>query len=174
MLIVREDDVVISGTVESGWMDTDLVTGTAARQWTLLVKTEAASAARLVTSDGKTNAFGWLPCAVTPPEPYRSNPMRGGLFGALIGQKVRISCTWCDATDASGVIQGTMIQPIAWIVVDRGVNVIVEEHGFTQAIQDADVFAFSDDTILDPLAPAVIPHRGEDRHIDVSIPFPSN
>ena len=52
-----------------------------------------------------------------------------------------------------------------------GVNVIIEEHGFTQAIQDVDVFAFSDDTIPDPLAPAVIPHPGEDRHIDVSIPF---
>ena len=49
-----------------------------------------------------------------------SDPQRP--VGAMMGQKVRVSGTWCDATDASGVIQGTTIQPITGIVVDRSRN----------------------------------------------------
>lgn len=117
ILIVREDDVVIGGTVDSRWVDTDPATGTVAYQWTLLANVDAASAARLVTSDGKTNAFGWLPCAVTPPEPYRLDPTSDGLVGRDHRAECARSGTGCD--DASNVIQGTTIQPISWIGVSR-------------------------------------------------------
>lgn len=171
MLVVRADDVAIGGTVRSGWFDIPLLGQPQTYGWTIYIEPDAADAFRLVTVDGTTNAFGWIPCRITPVAPYRYDPWRGQLLGQLIGQRVRLGGTWCDRTDTNSV-KFTTIEPIAWIVVDRGLSPIVEEYGFSQVIRDVDVFAFSDDQEVSLLAPNSVPHHGEDRHIDISVPFP--
>jgi hypothetical protein len=172
MLVVREDDVTIAGTVRSGWFDFLPIVGqTTAYGWTIYVEPDAADAFRLIATDGTTNAFGWIRCRITPVAPYRYEPWRSQLLGELIGQRVRLGGTWCDRVDADS-LKFTTIEPIAWILVDRGLSPIVEEHGFSQVIRDADVFAFSDDQDVSPLMPNAVPHHGEDRHVEISVPYP--
>jgi hypothetical protein len=124
----------------------------------------------LVTLDGTVNPFDWLECQVTPVSPYRDAPNALRLLGEMVGQKVRLSGSWGDAMEA-GVAIGTRILSIAWVLVDRGITPLVEEHGFSQVVRDADLFAFSDDS---PFAPGEIPspYYREDRRIEVDIPFP--
>ena len=77
-----------------------------------------------------------------------------------------------------------MISPIAWVLVDQsaigspasapqdfGVTPITEEHGFSQTVRDVDLLAFSDDSPFE-LGVTPPPHHREDRHYELSIPFP--
>jgi hypothetical protein len=170
MLVVREDYVIVTGQVVSAAYDADIPNRPPSYSWTILIEPDAADANRLVASTGATNVLGWLPCTVWPAAPYRYDPLRSGLLGSVIGQRIRISGTWCDVKDSSGQVLGTTISPIAWIAIDRRLSPIVEEHGFTQVIRDYDVFAFSDDRDLD--AGETFPHHREDRHFEFAVAFP--
>jgi hypothetical protein len=166
---LRSDAVEVAGVITRAWVEpfgeVQLGPGT----WHLMIQLVPGDPL-LVAADGKVNPFGWLECQVTPVTPYRNEPNAGRLLGEMLGQKVRLSGSWGDVTEA-GATRATLISPIAWILVDRGITPIIEEHGFSQVVRDADLFAFSDDTpfILGVTAP---PHHREDRRIEVGIPFP--
>ena len=63
--------------------------------------------------------------------PVRNEPNAGRLLGEMVGKKVRLGGRWGDVTEA-GATRATLISPIAWILVDRGITPIVEEHGFAR------------------------------------------
>src|SRR5688572_15714021 len=140
MFVVREDDVTVAGKVVAAWFDPYNPNEPQTYTWNIMVEPDAADANRVVASNGATNVFGWLPCSVSPAAPYRYDPQRNDLLGALVGQKVRVSGTWCDVKDAAGQLVGTMIVPIAWIVIDRGLSPIIQEQGFSQVIRDYDIY----------------------------------
>lgn len=170
MLTVREDNVEIGGVVRTAWADTSDPNLPGPEGWNIMVEPGAAHASRLIDASGGRNLLGWINCRVTPIAPYRFEPWRSQLLGQLIGQKVRLAGTWCDQTGLDGAPKGTIIVPVLWIVVDRGLSPIVEEHGFTQVLADYDVYAFSDDG--DVLRDPGMVHRREDRHLNIAIQFP--
>jgi hypothetical protein len=166
---MRADNVEISGKVINAWYDPWLYNQPQTYDWHVIVQL-ASGDPRLVTADGRTNVFDWIECRVTPIAPYRGLPYAGQLLSEVIGQKVRIAGSWGDLTDGVGT-GATQIWPISWMVVDRGVVPLVEEHGFTQGVRDVDLFAFSDDSDV-PLGGTPPPHHRENRHLEVRIPFP--
>lgn len=166
---LQEDAVEVQGTVRSVWLEpceTDpfCFSGT----WHILVELTAGDPL-LLTADGKTSPFGWLECVVTPVSPCRDQPRANQLPVELTGQKVRLAGSWGDFSE-DGVIRSTRICPVAWILMDRGITPLVEQHGFSQVVRDVDVYAFSDDTPAAFREPP--PHHQEDRHVEVEIPFP--
>jgi hypothetical protein len=163
----RQDDVEIAGRVVSIYADQALPGEPPSHKWHIFVQLNSGNP-RLVTADGGTNLFDWLECRVRPPSPYRAQPHAGRLLGELLGQNVRIRGTWGDVTDDFNLPASTLLWPIASIVVDRGITPIVEEHGFSQAIRDIDVYAFSDDTEIGPFPS----HHREDRELVITVPFP--
>jgi hypothetical protein len=163
----RIDSVEATGVIFNAWAETSSYGQLAPGTWHIYLQLEPPSPL-LVATDGKNNAFDWLECQVTPVAPYRMAPNAQRLLNEMIGQKVRLNGTWGDVTE-NGVTRATMISPISWILVDRGITPIVEEHGFSQVVKDVDLFAFTDDT-PDLIFPP--PHHREDRHVEVDIPFP--
>lgn len=166
---LREDAVVVRGTVRSAWLepferDAFCFSG----RWHIMVEL-ATGDPLLSTADGKVSAFGWLDCVVTPVSPYRDQPRADRLLAELVGQKVYLAGSWGDVSDG-GVIRATRVCAISRILVDRGITPLVEEHGFSQVVRDVDVFAFSDDTPL--LFLEAPPHHQEDRHLEIEIAFP--
>lgn len=166
---MRADNVEIAGKVVNAWSDPWVYNQPQTYVWHVIVQLPGGDP-RLITADGRTNVFDWIECRVTPISPYRGTPYAGQLLSQIMGQKVRLSGSWGDLTDGPGT-GATIMWPIAWIVVDRGITPIVEEHGFTQAVQDIDLFAFSDDTDVS-LFDAPPPHHRENRHYEVHVPFP--
>lgn len=166
---LRSDAVEVAGVITTAWVELFGAGQPGPGTWHLVIQLVPGDPL-LVAADGKVNPFGWLECQVTPVAPYRNEPNAGRLLGEMVGKKVRLSGSWGDVTEA-GATRATLISPIAWILVDRGITPIVEEHGFSQVVTDADLFAFSDDTpfVLGGTPP---PHHREDRHIEVGIPFP--
>ncbi|MDB6101933.1 MAG: hypothetical protein JWO52_1932 [Gammaproteobacteria bacterium] len=166
---LRSDAVEAAGVIISGWVEPFDTGRPGPGSWHLVIQLVAGDPL-LVTADGKMNLFGWLECRVTPVAPYRNEPNAGRLLGEMLGRKIRLGGSWGDLTEA-GETRSTLICPIAWILVDRGITPIVEENGFSQVVRDVDLFAFSDDTPL-VLGVTPPPHHREDRHIEVAIPFP--
>lgn len=166
---LREDNVEIGGRVVSAWQDVSPPYQIPTDMWHLLLELSPGDP-RLISSDGTVNPLGRIECLVTPPAPYR-DPSHLGLLTQLSGMGVRVSGSWGDLS-ADGVPLGTVIWPIAWIVADRGLVPIVQEQGFTQAVADVDVYAFSDDCVTEGLQPNNPPHHRQDRHLVVTVPFP--
>ena len=167
--VLRSDAVEVAGVITKAWLEPFYPLRPGSGTWHLVIQLKPGDPL-LVTSDGKVNPFDWLECLVTPVAPFRDEPNAGRLLGEIIGQKVRLGGSWGDLT-VNGLVLATRIIPIAWILVDRGITPIIEEHGFSQVVRDVDLFAFSDDTPTD-LDVTLPPHHQEDRHIKVSIPFP--
>jgi hypothetical protein len=179
---VRNDLVEVVGVVATAWVDSSVVDQPGPNTWHLMVQLDAGSPL-LVAANGQVNPFGWLECRVTPVAPYRGEPYAGRLVAGMIGRKVRLSGSWGDLKEG-GTTRGTMISPIAWVLVDQsaigspasapqdfGVTPITEEHGFSQTVRDVDLLAFSDDSPFE-LGVTPPPHHREDRHYELSIPFP--
>lgn len=164
---LRDDSIEVAGVVTTAWVE-PFGSGTAG-QWHIVIQI-ATSDPLLITADGKVAPFGWLACRVTPVAPYRNQPNAGNLLSEMLGQTVRLSGSWGDLSEDGATLR-TLVSPIAWILIDRGITPIVEENGFSQAIRDADLYAFSDDSPL-AFGPAP-PHHQEDRHVEVRIPFPA-
>ncbi|HYO86067.1 MAG TPA: hypothetical protein VES01_06390 [Dermatophilaceae bacterium] len=164
---LREDDVEIAGRAVAAWH------GSAADDeplmWHITVEL-AAGDARLTRADGTVNALNRIDCRVTPVAPFRDLSSAGELLGNLAGQSVRLSGSWGDLSN-DAIPVGTVVWPVTWVVADLGITPLVEEHGFTQAVRDLDVFAFTDDCQLSPEA-VLPPHHRQDRHVEVSLPFP--
>ncbi len=176
---LRTDFVELTGTVRNGWVESFNQGQPGPGTWHLVLEL-AAGDPLLVTADNKVNPFNWLECQITPITPYRNEPKAGQLISEVIGKKVRLSGSWGDLSE-NNITRSTVILPIAWILVDQSslssapgdafnVSPIIEENGFTQVVRDVDLFAFTDDT---PFNFGVIPpHHQEDRHFEISIPFP--
>ena len=167
--VLRIDSVETAGRVATAWVEPSPPFGSGAGTWHIMVELPAGDPL-LVAADGRVNPFGWLDCQITPVTPYRDEPHAGRLLGEMIGKKVRLGGSWGDRFE-NGTNIGTQIVSIAWLLVDRGITPIIEEHGFSQVVRDADLFAFSDDApfVLGEMPP---PFHQEDRHVEVDIPFP--
>ncbi|MBK8437421.1 MAG: hypothetical protein IPL37_13180 [Austwickia sp.] len=164
---LREDDVEIAGRVVNAWAggfedDEPYL-------WHINVAL-APGDPRLIRADGVGNAFGWIECRVTPVAPFRDPEHAAGLLSAMVGQWVRVGGSWGDLR-YDGTPQATALWPVSWIVLDRGITPLVQEQGFTQAVRDVDVYAFTDDYLhADGGTPP--PHHRQDRHLELTVPFP--
>ena len=175
---LRSDTVEVAGVITAAWVGpfADPADEPDPGTWHLMIQLDPGDPL-LIAADGKVNPLDSLECLVTPVAPYRNEPNAGRLLGEIVGKKVRLSGSWGDVKE-DGTTKATRISPIAWILVDRGIMPIVEEHGFNQVVRDADLFAFSDDSPLVQPTPLtqedviIPPHHREDRHIKVDIPFP--
>jgi hypothetical protein len=167
--VLRTDAVEVAGTVMKVWFEPFYPLNPISGTWHVVIQLKAGDPL-LVTSDGKVNAFDWIECLVTPVAPFRDLPNAARLLGEIAGQEVRLAGSWGDLTlDGHGLF--TRIMPVAWIVVNHSLTAIIEEHGFSQAVRDVDLFAFSDDTPTDIDGP-LPPHHRENRHFELTIPFP--
>src|SRR4051812_8319535 len=140
---LRSDAVELQGIVRHAWLD-PFEPLAFSGSWHIVVELQAGDPL-LLAADGGTSPFNYLECVVTPVSPYRDIPKANQLLAELVGQKVRLAGSWGDVSEP-GVATTTRIMPIAWILVDRGITPLVEEHGFSQVVRDVDLFAFSDDT----------------------------
>ena len=166
VFVSRTDPVTLKGQVVSCWNDSPQPPYQFGYDWHIIVMPESDTDPLLVNAAGDANPLNMIECRVTPTGPYREEPWASEILGELVGKSVRISGTWGDGTDDSGFTR-TLVWPITWIVTES-LSIVVEEHGFTQAVRDVSLYAFSDDSVgLDiPL------HHREDRHLNVSVPFP--
>lgn len=167
---MRSDDVEITGLVVGAWLEPGSLAGVyieddlPAPRWCLMLQLSAGDP-HLISAGGHANPLDRIACFVSPPRQYLDS-----YIGELDGSRVRLCGSWGDLTQAGGPA-ATVIWPVSWVVLDRGIAPIVEENGFTQAVRDLDVFAFTESCPLLPLMTAP-PHHDEDRHLEIRVPFP--
>jgi hypothetical protein len=165
MLVVRQDPIELTGKVISVIPPLIGSALSPIRQWTFVVKPDAAAQAVLTTLSGFTNSDGNIECTVGVDEQVVEFSQLLDLVSTAVGNSVRLVGTWCDTDEPTR----TVIHPLALLAVEHQIE-IYDINGWPFAVLDFDLLAFAH--AADGLAALVEPHAGESRVLTVRLPFP--